>query len=397
MQTGPRYPSSTASGRNRVDALLRAGIAALQRGDGREARRLLQEVLAANLLRPPWLLLAQACRLDGDHTAEDQALDALLAHEPRHLAGLLMKGDIRAGSGDDRGASSFYQAAIAQAQTTGQLPSQLLPELQRAEAFVQASSRRYEEHLRGELAAGGADPGTLGGRFAEAIDILTGRARVQLQQPTAFYFPGLAQRQFFDRSEFDWASAIEAEADAMAAELDAVLGAGGEGFAPYIQAEPGRPRSTDPLFDDPKWSALYLWKSGAPVNENAARFPSAMRGLAHVPLPVIPGRAPMALFSALRPGTHIMPHTGHVNTRLICHLPLIVPTGCRFRVGNFTRAWERGKLLIFDDTVEHEAWNDGTAIRVVLLFEVWRPELSEEERQALTILYRSINLYGADI
>ena len=394
MQTGPRSPFPFQPDRGRADAILRAGVAALQRRDGGEARRLLQD---ATLVPPPWLLLAQACRLEGDDDAEEQALDALLAREPRHVAGLLMKGDVRARRGDDRGAGSFYQLAIAQARTAGQVPSHLLPELRRAEAFMQASALRYEDHLRGELAAGGADPAAVGGRFAEAIDILTGRAQVQLQQPTAFYYPGLAQRQFFERGEFAWAAAIEGETDAIAAELEAALGAGGEGFAPYIQAQPGRPRSTNPLFDDPKWSALYLWHSGAPVEEHAARFPSAMRGLTHVPLPVIPGRAPMALFSSLRPGTHIVPHTGHINTRLICHLPLIVPPGCRFRVGNFTRAWERGRLLIFDDTMEHEAWNDGTAIRVVLLFEVWRPELSDEERQALTTLYRSINLYGTDI
>jgi aspartyl/asparaginyl beta-hydroxylase (cupin superfamily) len=87
------------------------------------------------------------------------------------------------------------------------------------------------------------------------------------------------------------------------------------------------------------------------------------------------------MFSLLRPGARIAAHTGMFNTRLVCHLPLIVPPGCAFRVGNEVRQWEEGKILIFDDTIEHEAWNEGSQDRVVLIFDIWRPELSEQERR----------------
>ena len=90
--------------------------------------------------------------------------------------------------------------------------------------------------------------------------------------------------------------------------------------------------------------------------------------------------APTAMFSLLRPGARITPHNGMFNTRLICHLPLIVPPGCGFRVGNEIREWEVGKLIVFDDSIEHEAWNDSDRDRVVLIFDVWRPELSAQER-----------------
>ena len=60
-------------------------------------------------------------------------------------------------------------------------------------------------------------------------------------------------------------------------------------------------------------------------------------------------------FPRLEPGAHIPPHSGILNCRLICHLPLIVPPGCWLRVGNETREWEEGKLMIFDDSMEHEA------------------------------------------
>jgi len=101
----------------------------------------------------------------------------------------------------------------------------------------------------------------------------------------------------------------------------------------------------------------------------------------------------MVLFSILAPGTHIEPHNGMLNTRLICHLPLIVPPGCRLRVGNHVRAVEAGKPMIFDDSIEHEAWNDSDSPRAVLLFEIWRPELTAAERAALTAMYESVSRY----
>ncbi len=112
------------------------------------------------------------------------------------------------------------------------------------------------------------------------------------------------------------------------------------------------------------------------------------------PRVAIASRSPTALFSLLRPDTHIRPHHGMLNTRLICHLPLITPPGCALRVGNETREWRAGELLIFDDSFEHEAWNRGSETRVVLLFEIWRPELAAEERAALTRIFEAIDSYG---
>src|SRR3546814_2993777 len=118
-----------------------------------------------------------------------------------------------------------------------------------------------------------------------------------------------------------------------------------------------------------------------------------MKALEASPMPRIKGRWPNALFSILRPGTHIEPHCGMVNTRLICHIPLIVPQGCRLRLGNETRTVAEGRPLLFDDTIEHEDWNDGEAIRAILLFEVWRSELTSEEHRALTVRFQSISDY----
>jgi aspartyl/asparaginyl beta-hydroxylase (cupin superfamily) len=100
------------------------------------------------------------------------------------------------------------------------------------------------------------------------------------------------------------------------------------------------------------------------------------------------------MFSLLRPGAHIPPHTGEVNTRLICHLPLIVPAGCTLRVGNDTRPLVEGKAWVFDDTMEHEASNPSDQSRVILLFEIWRPELDEEERRLVAAMFEAIDAYG---
>ena len=119
-----------------------------------------------------------------------------------------------------------------------------------------------------------------------------------------------------------------------------------------------------------------------------------MQALAGAPQPDQPGRTPTAMFSLLKPHTHIPPHTGVSNTRLVTHLPLIVPP-CRFRVGNETRRWEAGKAWVFDDTIEHEAWNDSDQLRVVLIFDIWHPQLSSAERALIGAMTRGINAFAA--
>ena len=96
---------------------------------------------------------------------------------------------------------------------------------------------------------------------------------------------------------------------------------------------------------------------------------------------VVPNRAPVTFFSALKPGTHIAPHHGATNSRLTVHMPLIIPPNCALRVGGETHVWEPGKLVMFDDTIMHEAWNYSDRLRVVLIFDVWHPMLTQLERE----------------
>jgi aspartyl/asparaginyl beta-hydroxylase (cupin superfamily) len=100
------------------------------------------------------------------------------------------------------------------------------------------------------------------------------------------------------------------------------------------------------------------------------------------------------MLSLLRPGARIPPHTGMINCRYICHLPLVVPPDCGFRVGDRTIEWQEGKVIIFDDTVQHEAWNNSDRNRLVLIFDIWRPELDESEHAQITTLFHAVDSYS---
>jgi hypothetical protein len=359
---------------------------ALQRREGEQARRLLAELADSDM---PWLLLAQACNLDGDVAAEESALNRQLALEPRNLPALILSGELKARAGDDRAANAFFQAALNQAAATPNLSAALHAMLERARQFVDQVRVKFEQHLMEGLNQAGL---TRDGRVGSAVDMLLGRKQLYLQQPSSFYFPGLPQRQFYERDEFSWLAEVEQAVPEMQAELRTIL-AEGQDFAPYVESSSERPRAANPLINDPSWGAYYFWRNGKIVPENAARCPVTIKALEHAPMPLIDERSPVALWSLLKPGTHIQPHHGMLNTRLICHIPLIVPKDCAIRVGNETRAWREGEALIFDDSFEHEAWNKSGDTRVILLFEIWRPEISLEERAALTKIFETINDY----
>ena len=378
-----------------AQALEQAGFEALRRRDLPTARAIFERMVASGQDTPRIsFLLARACDVLDDREAAHAALDRILASNRRDLRALLMKGDLLTRDGDDRAAISWYDRALRLAPAaTIHLPPDLAEGLRRAEAASRAAAGRFEDHLRERLTAAGVSTGNGYGRFAEALDILSGATAPQLQQPTSFYYPRLPQIAFYEADEFPWLAEMLAVLPAIRAEAEAVL-AGESGVTPYVQRAKDRPETTHKLLNDPSWSAFHLWRDGEPVAENAARCPATIKALEASPMPRIKGRWPNALFSILRPGTHIEPHCGMVNTRLICHIPLIVPEGCRLRVGNETRTVEEGRPLLFDDSIEHEAWNDGDAIRAILLFEVWRPELTEDEQRALTVMFEAISDYS---
>ncbi len=365
--------ASTAPTEQQVVAALRAGQIA-------EARAMVAAMPDASPL-----LVARCCSLAGDIEGEIAALAGLIAREPRHLQALLAMGEAQQKIGDRRAATAYFQTALAQAGYAG-APDSLRPLLVRAQNFIAENSALFQGQLESRI---GEEVAASSPRIRLALDMLMGRTQLYLQQPSMFYFPGLPQRHFYEREEFAWVPEMEAMTPALQEELHAALAEHVE-FAPYVMTRADRPPANNKLRDDLRWSSYFFLKEGKPVAGHADRCPATMQALTLPDLPYIPGRSPMALWSLLRPGAHIEPHYGLLNTRLICHLPLIVPPGCGFRCGAERRDWEEGRMLIFDDSVEHEAWNRGEALRVVLLFEIWRPEIAEEERLAIADILSAI-------
>ena len=379
--------------RQALEGEARRGVEALQRGDFAAARDAFIAVTGSGAASPQaWLFLAQACEGVGDWTTGLSAIDQVLAIDRGNPFALFMKADLFARDGDDRASVSFYRMGLRRAAELGQLPGDLADRVRRAEAAVAAAQGRFEIQLERTLAERGID--AVPRRFAEALAIASGKQPVYLQQPTSFYFPGLPQVPWYPREAFPWVSELEKAVPDMRAEIEQVL-ADDRGLEPYVREEDERASRGHSLLNDARWSAFHLFRAGERVEENAARCPLIMRLLELLPMPVIERRSPMALISILRPGTHIPPHHGMLNTRLICHIPLVVPKGCRLRVGAETRDVVEGQAMIFDDSFEHEAWNDGDAVRAVLLFEIWRPEISEDEKVALTAMFEAVTGYDA--
>jgi aspartyl/asparaginyl beta-hydroxylase (cupin superfamily) len=364
--------------------LIAEGLAALRARDvARAAQALRAASLAVEAERMPWPALAQAELALGNHAAAEAALERQLQLFPRDVGALLAKGQLRQRARDDRAAVSFYTTALAQAAVSG-LPRGMEGVAAAAQAYMGEADRAFRRHLDEVVGDG------LSVAMDEALGLLRGTRQIDLQQPSLFYYPGLPQRRFYEPAAFPWLEHVVALLPTMQAELDAVAG---ESFMPYVTASADRPAPSNRLLDDPSWGAFYFWKEGAPVAGNAARCPATMAALSHAPMPVIPGRAPNALWSRLKPGTHIAPHFGMLNTRLICHLPIRTAPACTLRVGSETRTWEQGVPLIFDDSMEHEARNAGPETRTVLLFEIWRPEVPEEDRAAIARLLEAIAGY----
>ncbi|HYE47027.1 MAG TPA: aspartyl/asparaginyl beta-hydroxylase domain-containing protein [Caulobacter sp.] len=370
-------------------ALTQAGAQALGRGDFPAAAELFEKIAAAGRADGPvWFGLAVARRGLGDAEGKLAALEQLLALEPRHLRGLIMKADHFAEAGDGRAAAAFYRAAVRSAPEPARLPPELAAEVGRARAAEERYAADYEAQLRRAIPDG---PGS--DRFAESIDLMLGRKQIFLQEPRHYYFPGLPQIQFYGREPFPWLAGLEAATGDIREELSGLLAAGGA-FAPYVQTKSDRPFDDGHgMRDNPDWSALYLWRDGAPVEGAVERCPRTMAALADLPLCRIEGRTPSILFSRLAPGARIPPHNGFINTRLIGHLPLIVPPGCGFRVGNDVRQWREGEAWLFDDSIQHEAWNDSGQERIILIFDIWRPELSEAERAMVQGLFAAVDSY----
>ena len=234
--------------------------------------------------------------------------------------------------------------------------------------LVEETRRRLEEWIVDT----GTDPAALS-RIRDGLAATSDQGRAPLQQPTVFV-AGLTARPWWDSDEFSWAAELRRATDRILGEFDADGGVEAERVVRGGANRAARGR----------WSVRYLYHAGQPYPENLNRFPETARALATVPGAAGCG---MTYFSVLDAHSHVAAHTGFTNAHLRGHLGLVVPPGdCRLRVGDRQRRWATGELLVFDDSYDHEAWNETGEARAVLLFDLWHPELSPLEIRALEYL-----------
>jgi aspartyl/asparaginyl beta-hydroxylase (cupin superfamily) len=169
---------------------------------------------------------------------------------------------------------------------------------------------------------------------------------------------------FFDPVLFGWTAALEREWPAIRRELEVVLERRDE-LPSFHEISRDQVR-----ISDHRWKTYFLYAYGFKAEGNCARCPETTRIVESIP------GMKTAFFSILGPGKHIPAHRGPYNGVIRCHLGLLVPEPrerCRIRVGSQYAAWEEGRVMLFDDTYEHEVWNNTDGVRVVLFLDVMRP------------------------
>jgi tetratricopeptide (TPR) repeat protein len=386
---------------NHPQALFHLAQVRLSQKDAASAIQLLEQAERVDAKAPAIPLnLAFAYRAQGDTARELAALDRALTIDPYYLPALLTKGQAAERAGKVRQAARIYKDALSIAPPDEQLQPGLRTSVERARTVVAENAEKLEQHLDAALATIRQQHGKAGlHRFEMCREAVLGRKKVYAQQPTMLHYPELSAIQFYDPVQFDWIPQLEAAADEIRGELLEVLKSTEnadtiDGFRPYVQHPAGVPLNQwEALNQSPRWGAYFLWEDGERNAGHCARCPRTAAIIESMPLANIPGYAPAVFFSVLQPHTRIPAHTGVTNIRLVVHLPLIVPEGCGFRVGNDTRAVQAGNAWVFDDTIEHEAWNDSGQNRYILIFDIWNPLLSLAECELATTLLTAMKSY----
>ncbi len=374
-----------------LEALNIVALAAIRLGHFHRARDLLNRAVSFS---PDHAAshhhLGRAAELIGDLTAARDSyeratrLNAQLPAARLHLAALLER------LGEQQAALLQYSRVMSDMQQRGRwldpatTPPALEPLVAHAAQVVRSGRRQLYFSLLEPLAAEFGRSGLarvermLRIHLSEEQPVYTDPR----QLPTFLYFPDLPTAPYFDRGLFPWIEAFEGRTGEIQAELQALLraDAGSEAVfgSPELAAQNLRNAN-----GAPSWTGHYFYRHGERRETNCAACPVTSSALELLPLSKVEDHGPEILFSVFTPGTHLLAHRGVTNTRVVAHLPLIVPPDCALRVGGEDHAWQEARVVVFDDTYEHEAWNRSDQIRVVLIFDLWNPHLTELERAAV--------------
>lgn len=380
-------------------------LAALRAGDVRGAH----EILAKAVSEHPGDAVTRHHYGIASMAAGDAAAAAEAQHEAVRLAPEFYVARLHLAQALERNARPFdalvqYTRAMRDAQSRNRwLNSQSTPEgirplVQHAVQQVRGGRRQLFSSLWEPLAQEhGAKALT---RVDQCLRIYLGeeapRYPDERQRPTFLFFPGLPATPYLDPRLFPWVDELEARFPAIRTEL-----------LQRMASDQGRERvfGSDALEREnlrgaeipPSWNGYYFYRHGERREDNCASCPATAAALGSLPLARVREHAPEVLFSVFTPGTHLLPHRGVTNTRVVGHLALIVPPDCALSVAGDPYAWQEGRCVVFDDTYEHEAWNRSDRIRVVLIFDLWNPHLTEIERVAVKRLVEAIGDFRAAV
>lgn len=345
-----------------------------------------------------WLNLATAHRNLGDDASELEALEGALNHDRTDFMAWLRKAQLHERRDEKGKALEAWSGVVQMALHMNPVPEGLVPLIAHGQNYIDAMGRLLADEVE---AAIGQELISLKAhdqrRMRAFVDHAAGKRRIFQNECAGLYYPFLPADEFFDDYHFPWFAELSKRTDAIRAELLALLEDvnGPDAVRPYVRMEKGTPSNKWTELDHSlDWGASFLWEYGKPNEAVLQRCPNTKAALEAIPQAIIPGRAPNAFFSLLKPHTHIPPHTGVSNTRAIIHLPLIVPKQCGFRVGGETRQWVEGVPFAFDDTIEHEAWNESDQLRAVLILDVWNPHLSQAEQEMIARFYEATDVVG---
>ena len=377
--------------------LNRRAMQAMAGRDLAQAKALLQQAVALPGAEPAVRLNLAAChRAAGEIDQALAVLEDILAADPRSFLALLMKASLLERQGHQRQAATAYGVALTQAPPDDKLDAPTLQAVRHAREVNARHVTGLREFIAARTADGRSQSTPVEARRLDAfVEMTLGLRPNYRQQPVEFFYPGLPAIEFYERAMFPWLADLEAATETIRGELETIVAEDAAGFTPYVQYSDNVPLDQwAELNHSQRWSAYHLSAYGQRVEANARRAPKTMQMIEALPQPKIPNRSPAAMFSNLQPKTRIPPHTGIANIRLVAHLPLIVPPGCGFRVGGETREWKVGEAWVFDDTIEHEAWNLSDQPRVILICDVWSPYLSPTEREMIVQVMDAMDIFN---
>jgi len=367
-------------------SLIDQADAAMARGDVRQAASLLELAAQRGRDSTTLLRLATVRRSLGDIAGATRAAEAGVDLSPRNFLMSLLLGSLREAASAYHAAERAYRFACACAPPDMALQPRIEQQLAHARSRV-AMAKEWRQallewHPSGDLLA--LTPSEERRIRHFRTNVLENLDADQLVPPV-FIVPGLRDKRYFEAGSFAGVDLLERDTDEIRNEFHALVEHCWGDFAVrlaglrHAEHDAGRVGS---------WSMIPLVRNGRVVEEFASRCPRTMAVTRELDQPELGLISPSLYFSVLEPNSRIAPHTGITNARVILHLPLIVPDDCGFRVGGETRSWEEGRAMVFDDMTTHEAWNDSDRMRVVLIADLWRPELSKRERGAIAELMR---------